>query len=63
MIVILLNEFKVGGSFTGLTVTVKVRVTILLLAPPSLTVTVMSADPKALGTGVKVRDPVALGLV
>src|SRR5258708_6192268 len=35
------SELRVGGWLTGLTVTAKERVTILLLAPPSLTVTVM----------------------
>jgi hypothetical protein len=44
-------------------VTVKVRVTMLLLAPPSLTVTVMVPDPAALATGVKVNVPLVFGLV
>jgi hypothetical protein len=35
----------VGGWLTWLTVTVKVRETMLLLAPPSLTVTVTVAEP------------------
>ena len=43
---------KEGGSFTGLTVTVKVREKVLLAAWPSLTVTVMTALPEALATGV-----------
>ena len=43
------RAFSVGGWLTGLTVTVKVRETTLLLAPPSLTVTVMVAEPKAIG--------------
>ena len=43
--------------------TEKVRVMILLLAPPLLTVTVTVAVPKALVTGAKVRAPVVLGLV
>ena len=52
-----------GGWLTGLTVTVKVRETMLLLVPPSLTVTVMVAEPKASLAGVKVIEPVVLGLV
>src|SRR5690348_12013527 len=55
--------FRVGGWFTGLMVTVKERVTILLLAPPSLTVTVIVAEPLALATGVKEREPMVAGLV
>src|SRR5207245_3108721 len=39
----LLNEFRVGVSFTALTVTEKVRATVLLRAPLSLTVTVRVA--------------------
>ena len=53
---------RVGGSFTALTVTVKVRVVILLAAPPSLTLTVMVAVPAALGNGVKLNDPLGFGL-
>src|SRR6516164_7283841 len=52
-----------GERLTGLTVTVKDWETILLLAPPLLTVTVITAEPEALAAGVKVRVPVALGLV
>src|SRR5438093_597762 len=58
-----LMGFNVGGSFTGLTVTVKARVTTLLLAPPSLTVTVMVAVPLMFDTGVRLNVPVAVGLV
>src|SRR5690242_6857402 len=54
---------RVGAWFTELTVTVKDWVTILLLAPPSLTVTVMVAVPLALATGVKESEPVVAGLV
>ena len=57
------KALSVGAWFTGLTVTVKVRETTLLLVPPSLTVTVTVAAPKALATGVKLIEPVALGLV
>ena len=52
---------KVGGWFTGRTVTVKVWKTVLmppLAVPPlSLTVTVIVAVPKVLATGVKVSEP------
>ena len=47
----------------GRTVTVNAWVTMLLLAPPSLTVTVMVAVPVALATGVKVNVPLVFGLV
>ncbi len=58
----LLNPFSVGASFTALTVTVNVRVTVLFAACPSLTVTVIVAQPLAFATGVKFKLPVALGL-
>src|SRR5438046_2558154 len=51
-----------GGSFTGLTVTVKVRLMTLLLLCPSLTVTVMRAIPLASVAGAKVKLPVLPGL-
>lgn len=54
---------SVGGSLIGLIVTLKVRVVILLDAPPSFTLTVIVAVPKAFATGVKLRLPVAFGLV
>src|SRR5947209_4031698 len=54
--------FSVGGSFTGLMVTVKARVTILLLAWLSLTLTVIVTIPKALADGFTVNVPVAFGL-
>ena len=54
---------SVGTSFTELTVTVKVRDTVLLWLWPSFTVTVINALPLALATGVKVSVPVAFGLV
>ena len=53
----------VGDWLTLLTVTVNARETMLLLAPPSLTVTVMVAEPDAEATRVNLREPVALGLV
>src|SRR5262245_16325074 len=55
--------FSVGGSFTGLTVTVKLRLIVLLVAWPSFTVTVMVAVPLAFATGVKLSVPVVFGLV
>src|ERR1051326_362962 len=58
----LLIGARVGGSFTGVTVTLKTRLTRLFEPALSLTVTVMKAEPKALWTGVKLRLPVALGL-
>src|SRR6266581_1351591 len=54
---------NVGGSLTGLTVTVKVRCTTLFEPAPSLTVTVTVVDPKALLTEVNVNVPVVFGLV
>src|SRR5882672_1807578 len=53
---------SVGGSFTGLTVTVKVRVTMLLEPPPSLMVTVIVVEPDRLATGVNETVPEGLGL-
>jgi len=41
------SGFSVGGWLTGLMVTANVRETMLLLAPPSLTLTVMTAEPYA----------------
>ena len=55
--------FKVGVWFTELTFTVNVFVTMLLLAPPSLTVTVIVAVPVPFATGVKVKLPVEFALV
>src|SRR4051812_15708708 len=52
-----------GGSLIARTVTVKLRVKMLLAFCPSLTVTVMALVPKAPAIGVKVKDPNALGLV
>ena len=40
---------SVGGSLTALTVTVKLRVTMLLEVPPSSIVTVIVDDPTASG--------------
>ena len=54
---------SVGAWLTPLTVTVKVRETMLLLAPPSLTVTVIVAEPNVEAAGVKVIEPVVPGLV
>ena len=45
LMVTLASVLSVGAWLTGLTVTVKVRETTLLLVPPSLTVTVMVAEP------------------
>src|SRR5262249_59660286 len=53
---------RVGAILTGLTVTVNERTTVLLLAPPSLTVTEMVAEPKALAAGIRLRLPVLFGL-
>ena len=53
----------VGGSLMPVTVTVKVRLKVLLAACPSLTVTVRVADPLALVAGLNISVPVALGLV
>ena len=61
--VTLASALSVGAWLTGLTVTVKVRETTLLLAPPSLTVTVIVAEPKVEAAGVKVIEPVVSGLV
>ena len=44
--VTLARALSVGAWLTGLTVTVKLWETMLLLAPPLLTVTVMVAEPK-----------------
>ncbi len=43
---------SVGGSFTGVTFTVKVRENVLVPPPSSITVTVTIADPFASATGV-----------
>src|SRR4029453_4683617 len=55
-------EVKWGGSgvLTALTVTVKVRVTVLFWACPSLTVTVIIAEPVALVADRSVSLPVEL---
>ena len=42
--------------------TLKLRVTILLELPPSLTLTEITADPLALVTGTMVSAPLLLGL-
>jgi hypothetical protein len=59
------GDWLVGPALTALTliVTLKVRVMMLLLAPPSLTVTLMSDVPAVLVTEVKVNLPVVLPLV
>ena len=44
--------FSVGGSFTAVTFTVKVRENVFVPPPSSVTVTVMIADPLAFATGV-----------
>ena len=61
--VTLASVLSVGAWLTGLTVTVKVCETTLLLVPPSVTVTVIVAEPNARATGVNLIEPVALGLV
>lgn len=63
--ILFVNGLRSDGLLVpgGRMVTVKVRVTMLLLAPPSLTVTVMVPDPAALATGVKVNVPLVFGLV
>ena len=55
----------VMAEMTGrrFTVAVNVRVTMLLLVPPSSTVIVTVAEPDALATGVNESEPVAFGLV
>src|SRR5437764_1642882 len=51
-----------GGSFTELTITWKLRVVMLLEAPPSFTVTVMMAVPFAFLTVSKLKLPADAGL-
>ena len=63
LIVTLARALSVGDWLTALTVTVKERVTMLLLAPPSVTATVSVAEPNARATGVKAIVPVLFGLV
>ncbi len=55
----------VMAEMTGrrFTVAVNVRVTMLLLVPPSFTVTVMVAEPETPDAEVRVIVPVAFGLV
>ena len=55
--------FKVGGSLTGTTVIVNVRLTVELTVCESFTVTVIVVVPFAFANGAKVSDPVGLGLV
>src|SRR6266700_1293250 len=62
LMVRLASELRVGGWFTGLTVTVKAWVTMLLLVPPSLTLTVIVAVPKALAAGLNESEPVEFGV-
>ena len=52
-----------GGLLTALTVTLKVRVTMLLDVPLSRTVTVTVALPNWFVTGLKDSEPVEFGLV
>src|SRR5947208_15345141 len=65
--VIELSGLSVGGSLTPLIVTVKLRVRLLLILPPSLMVTEMVTGPLrsvlALGRDGKSSVPVALGLL
>ena len=55
--------FRVGLSFTGVTVMLKVRVVMLFELPPSLRVKVIVAVPNAVATGVKASVPLVAGLV
>ena len=59
-LVLRLARAEIVGAW--LTVTVKERVTMLLLEPPSLTVTVIVVEPLAEATGVKDSEPVELAL-
>ena len=52
----------VGALFTEVTVTAKLRLTVLLAVCPSLIVTVIVALPLALATGVNCKLPVGFGL-
>src|SRR5262245_40754432 len=58
---------KLGSSFTGVTMTVNVRVTVstppLAVPPLSFTVTVITAVPDWFATGVYESEAVAAGLV
>ena len=56
------NEERKGVSFTGVMVTTKLRVTVWLVRPPSLTVTVTVTTPNALVAGINSSEPVAEGL-
>ena len=59
-----LTMLTVGLVASGtLTVMEKVRVMMLLLAPPSLTVTEIVAKPEVLAAGAKTSEPAGLGLV
>src|ERR1051325_5174736 len=51
-----------GRSFTGLTLTVTVRLVVVVGGSPSSTVTVIIAVPSALFTVVKLKLPLAAGL-
>ena len=64
--VMLVIVFNVGGSFPPggtTTVTVNVRVTILLLGAPLFNVTVNIEEPSTLVTGANVNMPVLLEAV
>src|SRR5713101_7867904 len=52
----------VGGSFTGVTVTLKLRATVLFAGPPLFTVSVIVAVPFALADDAKVSEPEVFGL-
>src|SRR5579862_6523471 len=58
-----LRRSMVGGFSTGLTVTMKERMTVLLTAAPSSTITVIMVEPKEPGKDEKVRVPFVSGLV
>src|SRR5690242_17513214 len=53
----------VGGASAGLTVTVKDRITVLLIVPPSSTITVIIAVPNDPAAGLKLKVPLVPGLV
>ena len=58
-----LESWSVGGSFIGVTWTAKVRVKMLFVVPPSLTITEMFAVPAAFVSGANVSVPVVLPFV
>src|SRR5262245_37904617 len=63
LVVRLVMDEMEGPSFTGLTVTVKLREEEGLINCPSFTVTTIVATPVALAVGVKVSTATVLGFV